>query len=61
MIKLIFSKVEDISKTATFPEKNFITVIYQGFCLGRCEISGRMRLASTVFENLKKKTQQNFV
>ena len=28
MIKLIFSKVEDISKIATFLEKNFITVIY---------------------------------
>ena len=31
MIKLISSKVEDISKTATFAEKNFITVIYQEF------------------------------
>ena len=31
MIKLIFSKFEDINKTATFLEKNFITVIYEGF------------------------------
>ena len=33
MIKLTFNNVEDISKTAIFPEKNFITVIYQEFCL----------------------------
>ena len=31
-MKLIFSKVEDISKTATFPEKNFIIVIFHGLC-----------------------------
>ena len=31
MIKLIFSKVEDISKTATLLEKDFVTVIYLGF------------------------------
>ena len=32
MIKLIFSKVEDINKAATFPEKNFIIVIDLGIC-----------------------------
>ena len=32
MIKLVFGKVEDIRERETFPEKNFITVIYEGFC-----------------------------
>ena len=33
MIKLIFNKVEDISKTAfSYLEKNFFTVMYLGFC-----------------------------
>lgn len=32
MLKLIFSKSEDMTKTVTFLENNFSTVIYEGFC-----------------------------
>ena len=67
MIKLISSKVEDISKTE---KMSFFTVIYLGFYRylsiktlkgGGFETSGRACLGVTLVKTLEEKTQQKFV